>query len=216
MEEKKTLLSQVASGLETLAGRIKSYSLSEEGASVNLQAEVKREDGVVIYTDADEFAPGVSVFVKEGEEVMPAPDGDHKLEDGRMVVVADGMVAEIKESEEMESKEESEFLTKEEFSKSLKELCDVLSLQSQALSEIEGAKSDTAKKLTDLTAELSKVKGEKEALETKLNETPAATSVKASKKEKKELTLSAAEIAALPTKEYVKLCNEHPELIKKR
>jgi hypothetical protein len=68
------------------------------------------ESGQEIQTDADAFAVGVSAFVVNDEgERIPLPDGDYKLQDGSMLVVAEGAVAEMKEAEaEVEAEEEKE------------------------------------------------------------------------------------------------------------
>ena len=93
-----------------------------EKYSVELAVEEKEEtqevafatavldSGQEIQTDADAFAVGVSAFVvnDEGEQI-PLPDGDYKLQDGSLLVVAEGAVAEMKEAEaEVEAEEEKE------------------------------------------------------------------------------------------------------------
>jgi len=93
-----------------------------EKYSVELAVEEKEEtqevafatavldSGQEIQTDADAFAVGVSAFVVNDEgERIPLPDGDYKLQDGSMLVVAEGAVAEMKEAEaEVEAEEEKE------------------------------------------------------------------------------------------------------------
>ena len=68
------------------------------------------DSGQEIQTDADAFAVGVSAFVVNDEgERIPLPDGDYKLQDGSLLVVAEGAVAEMKEAEaEVEAEEEKE------------------------------------------------------------------------------------------------------------
>ena len=83
-----------------------------EKYSVELAVEEKEEtqevafatavldSGQEIQTDADAFAVGVSAFVVNDEgERIPLPDGDYKLQDGSLLVVAEGAVAEMKEAE---------------------------------------------------------------------------------------------------------------------
>ena len=50
-------------------------------------------DGVVIQYEGDQLVQGVAVTLEDGS---PAPDGEHTLEDGTVIVVAEGLVAEIK------------------------------------------------------------------------------------------------------------------------
>lgn len=66
------------------------------------------ENGAVL--EAEAFEAGNEVFVVSGEDRVPAPVGEHTLEDGRVLVVAEeGMIAEIKEaSEEVEVEVEVE------------------------------------------------------------------------------------------------------------
>lgn len=55
------------------------------------------ENGAVL--EAEAFEAGNEVFVVSGEDRVPAPVGEHTLEDGRVLVVAEeGMIAEIKEA----------------------------------------------------------------------------------------------------------------------
>lgn len=60
-------------------------------------ATMNLENGAVL--EAEAFEAGNEVFVVSGEDRVPAPVGEHKLEDGRiLVVVEEGMIAEIKEA----------------------------------------------------------------------------------------------------------------------
>lgn len=54
--------------------------------------EVSTDKGLLEYT-GEELVVGAEVFI-EGE---PAPDGEYKIAEGKVIVVADGKVAEIKE-----------------------------------------------------------------------------------------------------------------------
>jgi hypothetical protein len=75
-------------------------AVEEKEEQVSLMATAILESGQEITTDADAFAVGVSVFVMNDEnERIPLPDGDYLLEDGSTLVVAEGMVAEIKDAE---------------------------------------------------------------------------------------------------------------------
>jgi hypothetical protein len=95
--------------------------------SVEENAEVKfavatLDSGQEIQTDAEAFAVGVAVFVvnDEGEQI-PLPDGEYTLQDGSMLVVAEGAVTEVKEAEaeaEVEAEEDKE----EEMSEEPKEV----------------------------------------------------------------------------------------------
>lgn len=65
-------------------------------------AEMKTDNGVLI-SDA-EIEVGREVFVEDANsELVAAPDGEYKAEDGKIFVVADGKVAEIREPEAEEA-----------------------------------------------------------------------------------------------------------------
>ena len=89
--------------------------------SVQLEVEEKTEvkfavatldSGQEIQTDAEAFAVGVAVFVvnDEGEQI-PLPDGEYTLQDGSMLVVAEGAIVEVNEASEepaVEAEEDKE------------------------------------------------------------------------------------------------------------
>jgi hypothetical protein len=58
------------------------------------------ENGAVL--EAEAFEAGNEVFIVSGEDRVPAPVGEHKLEDGSIlvVIVEEGMIAEIKAAEQ--------------------------------------------------------------------------------------------------------------------
>ena len=67
-------------------------------------AEVKTDNGVLI--SDSEIEVGREVFIEdENGELIGAPDGEYKAEDGKIFVVADGKVAEIREPEAEEQPE---------------------------------------------------------------------------------------------------------------
>lgn len=54
-------------------------------------AEAVLDNGTVIYTDGDDFAEGAEAYIinDEGERI-PLPPGDYTLQDGGVIVIADG------------------------------------------------------------------------------------------------------------------------------
>ena len=65
------------------------------------------ENGAVL--EAESFEAGNEVFVISGEDRVAAPVGEHLLADGRiLVIVEEGVIAEIKEASEEEAKVEIE------------------------------------------------------------------------------------------------------------
>lgn len=75
-------------------------------------AEVVTDKGTL--TIDGELAVGAEVFIEVEGEVVPAADGEYALEDGKIVVVAEGKVAEIKEPEPAEPAEPAEPVAQEE------------------------------------------------------------------------------------------------------
>jgi len=98
--------------LDKLSSKMAKIMLSSEAKSDAKEVKLeiaKLEDGTEVEIEGDD----ISVLVKqEGEEVekVPAPVGEHTLEDGSVVVVKEeGKIDEVKpkaETEEVEAKEE--------------------------------------------------------------------------------------------------------------
>ena len=161
---------------------------AEEVVEVKQMVEAILEDGTSIYSDSDTWATGVRVFGKdaEGNEVAVA-DGEYKTAEGITVVVADGLLVELKpmveepevEVEVEEEKQSTEVVADETLNK-----------------EVEGLLSLVAK----LESELSDMKKANETLSsevTKLSAQPAATSIKEVKQAKQT-----------PSKPYAKMSAE--------
>lgn len=158
---------------------------AEEVVEVKQMVEAILEDGTSIYTDSDTWATGVRVFTKdaEGNEVA-VMDGEYKTAEGVIVVVADGLLVELKPMEEEEPEVEVEVEETEQ-------------AKDESLSkEVEGLLSLVAK----LESELSEMKKANENLSsevTKLSAQPAATSIKEVKQAKQT-----------PSKPYAKMSAE--------
>jgi outer membrane murein-binding lipoprotein Lpp len=100
--------------LDKLSSKMAKIMLSSEAKSDAKEVKLeiaKLEDGTEVEIEGDD----ISVLVKqEGEEVekVPAPVGEHTLEDGSVVVVKEeGKIDEVKpkaETEEVEAKDEKE------------------------------------------------------------------------------------------------------------
>jgi len=155
---------------ERISDLFEKYSVQLE---VEEKAEVKfavatLDSGQEIQTDAEAFAVGVAVFVvnDEGEQI-PLPDGDYTLADGSMLVVAEGVVAEVNEAseepaveaeedkeEEMSEVEEveasSEVLTREEVAGMIAEAIEAT--KAEFASQIE----DRDAKITELSKQATK------------------------------------------------------------
>ena len=158
---------------------------AEEVVEVKQMVEAILEDGTSIYSDSDTWAAGVRVFAKdaEGNEVVVA-DGEYTTAEGVIVVVADGLLVELKpmvEEPEVEIEVEAEEQAKEETFNA----------------EVEGLLSLVAKLESEL-AEMKKANTELSANVEKLSAQPAATSIKEVKQNKQ----------SAPSKSYNKMSAE--------
>lgn len=78
-------------------------------------AEVKTDKGVLSYAGEEDLKVGDEVFVEnEDGEAVAAADGEYTAEDGTIIVVAEGKVAEIKEKEVEEEPKAEETVEAEE------------------------------------------------------------------------------------------------------
>ena len=158
---------------------------AEEVVEVKQMVEAILEDGTSIYSDSDTWAPGVRVLSKDadGNEVVVA-DGEYTTAEGVIVVVADGLLVELKptvEEPEVEVEVETEEQAKEETFNA----------------EVEGLLSLVAKLESEL-ADIKKANTELSANVEKLSAQPAATSIKEVKQSK----------VSAPSKSYNKMSAE--------
>jgi hypothetical protein len=122
--EKVNLKTEINMNLETIVNAIKqgfeSVKLSNEAEQVEVvetvevaMATMMLKDGVTVL-EAESFETGVYdnpmsvMIVAENGDKVPAPIGDHELEDGRILVITEeGLIAEIKDAmvEEVETPE---------------------------------------------------------------------------------------------------------------
>ena len=162
--EKVNLKTEINMNLETIVNAIKqgfeSVKLSSEAEQVEVvetvevaMATMLLKDGVTVL-EAESFEAGQSVMiVAENGDKVPAPIGDHELEDGRILVITEeGIIAEIKDAmvEEVETPEaavEVEVeMTTEEMIKAI-----VTNMSVEVSKQIEAIK-------TELSAQIAEVK----------------------------------------------------------
>jgi hypothetical protein len=158
---------------------------AEEVVEVKQMVEAILEDGTSIYSDSDTWAPGVRVLSKDadGNEVVVA-DGEYTTAEGVIVVVADGLLVELKPMVEEEVPVE-ETVTEEQAKEETfnKEVEGLLSLVAKLESEL----ADIKKANTELSANVEKLSAQ-----------PAATSIKEVKQNKQ----------SAPSKPYAKMSAE--------
>jgi len=160
---------------------------AEEVIEVKQMVEAILEDGTSIYSDSDVWAAGVRVFGKdaEGNEVVLA-DGEYKTAESIIVVVADGVVTELKPMEE--EKPEVEVVIEEE------QTSEVVAEESLS-AEVEGLLSLVAKLENELS-EMKKANAELSSEVTKLSAQPAASSIKEVKQAKQTPSKSYSKMTA--------------------
>lgn len=143
------------------------------GFQVNL-AQMKLEDGITII-EAESFEPEFSVGIVTADGIVPMPEGEYKLEDGKILVVAlEGIIAEIKDAmpeEEAPIEEAPEVeveVEAEAQAPSPKRIVESVSKET-FFAEIEKLRTELSAQISEVKAENEALKAEKEALEVKLN-----------------------------------------------
>jgi len=159
---------------------------AEEVVEVKQMVEAILEDGTSIYSDSDTWATGVRVFTKdaEGNEVA-VMDGEYKTAEGVIVVVADGLLVELKPMEEEapeveveEEKQSTEVVADETLSKEVEGLLSLVAKLESELSEMKKANENLSSEVTKLSAQ------------------PAAPSIKEVKQAKQTPSKSYAKMSA--------------------
>ena len=152
-------------------------------------AQMNLENGTVL--EAEAFEPENEVFVISGEDRVPAPVGEHKLEDGKiLVVVEEGIISEIKEAEapeveEVEMQSEEAVAVAEEVAADVAdEAVDAISEEVSAAIEVAVAEAlvpvveEVAAEMKKLREELASAKTEMAAMEKKFSSQSAARPIK--------------------------------------
>ena len=178
----KHLIKQIMNLREKVNALFAKHNVSlsaEEVVEVKQMVEAILEDGTSIYSDSDTWAAGVRVFAKDadGNEVVVA-DGEYKTAEGIIVVVADGLLVELKPMVEEEVPVEEPVAEEETFNK-----------------EVEGLLSLVAKLESEL-AEMKKANAKLSSNVEKLSAQPAATSIKEVKQAKQTPAKSYSKMSA--------------------
>ena len=156
--EKINLNSEYSMNLESIVNAIKdgfaSVKLSNEAEQVEIvMSTMMLKDGVTVL-EAESFEAGVPVMiVAENGDKVPAPIGEHELEDGRILVITEeGIIAEIKDAmvEEVEVEEAPvEMTSEDQFAALVKSI--VTSMSVEVAKQIESVR-------TELSAQIAEVK----------------------------------------------------------
>lgn len=119
-------------------------------------AQIKLVDGVTIL-EAESFEPGQAVFiVAENGDMIPAPIGEHELEDNTiLVIVEEGIISEIKAKEVVAEEEvvvDEEVEMSDDANEKLTNLIKEMMMQfsKQVGTEIESIKSELTKQIEEI------------------------------------------------------------------
>lgn len=130
------------------------------GAKPKAMIEVPLEGGVIAVIDTEDPADLVGKPVTVNGE--PAPDGEHKLADGRVITVAGGVITAVSGGDVEDKKpKEDEMATLRQENEDLKSQLAALQAAKQEADQIVKAAN---KKVNDLTASFKSVKAEIEQL----------------------------------------------------
>ena len=147
------------SELKTLFKDIKSI-FKEEGVEVDVKKQkkfnkMKFEDVILEDGSVAQVEPGVevgaSVVVSVEDELLPAPDGDHLLSDGRTIKTEGGVIVEVMEAEAEEPASEEEMLDETAVEEVVEEV--VADVVEEVKAEVSEATEEIAQAINEATPE---------------------------------------------------------------
>jgi len=156
-------MNKVSEIVSKYADRLKAFGiqLSAEG-EITKEAQMAMAilaDGTEVYSPDAEFAVGSELFIMDGDgNPVPAPDGEHTTAEGKVIVVAGGVITEIKEPMEEEPKVEIEIeeekqaafegVSKEEFESTINSLVEAFEAKIATLNAEKETLSATIEKMS--------------------------------------------------------------------
>lgn len=156
-------MNKVSEIVSKYADRLKAFGiqLSAEG-EITKEAQMAMAvlaDGTEVYSPDAEFKVGSELFIMDGDgNPVPAPDGEHTTAEGKMIVVAGGVITEVKEPMEEEPKVEIEIeeekqaafegVSKEEFESTINSLVEAFEAKIAALNAEKETLSSTIEKMS--------------------------------------------------------------------
>jgi hypothetical protein len=167
--EKVNLKTEINMNLESIVNAIKdgfaSIKLSNEAEQVEVviaMATMMLKDGVTIL-EAESFEAEQAVFiVTENGDKVPAPVGEHELEDGRILVITqEGIIAEIKDAmveEETPADDVEVEMTTEEMIKAI-----VTNMSVEVSKQIEAIRTELSAKIAEVKTTQVEVKASTKA-----------------------------------------------------
>jgi hypothetical protein len=177
--------------IETVSELLKKHDIKgvklSKVVEIKMSAEGKLADGsTMVATPSDDFSVGAELYVIDADgNPQPAPDGEHTLDNGTILVTANGVITEVKEAEEPAEEELSA------------EIASVIEAMDNKLTEIK-------KELADAKTEMASIKQD---LATKTKELSDAN-VKIATLSKKPATSSVKEEKVTEKREGVSLSKQ--------
>lgn len=162
--------------IETLSAILKKHNIKgvqlSEVVEVKMAMEGVLADGTVVATPNEAFEVGAELYVIDSDgNPQPAPDGEHTLDNGSVIVSVGGFITEVKEAEPAE----------EELSA---DIAATIAAMDEQLTSIKNQLAEKETELASVKTELSEVKNNlniSQAKATELSKKAAAVSVKEDK-----------------------------------
>ena len=162
--------------IETLSAILKKHNIKgvqlSEVIEVKMAMEGVLADGTVVATPNESFEVGAELYVVDAEgNPQPAPDGEHTLDNGMVLVSVGGFITEVTEVE----------IAEEEMSA---DIAATIAAMDEQLTSIKNQLAEKETELASVRAELSEVKNNlnvSQAKATELSKQAAAVSVKEEK-----------------------------------
>ena len=180
-------MSKVNEIVSKYAERLKSFGVSlsavEEAVEQKQMAMAILADGTEVYSPDAEFGIGSELFVMDAEgNPMPAPEGEHETAEGKILVVTEGKISEIKDKPmeepsveiEIEEVEQSSFdgVSREEFENTINKLIEGFEAKINSLNAEKQNLSATIEKMSKAPATESVKKANPVAQKQSANQVP--------------------------------------------
>jgi hypothetical protein len=180
-------MSKVNEIVSKYAEKLKSFGVSlsavEDAVEQKQMAMAILADGTEVYSPDAEFGIGSEIFVMDAEgNPTPAPDGEHETAEGKILVVVEGKISEVKDKPmeepsveiEIEEVEQSSFdgVSREEFENTINKLIEGFEAKINSLNAEKQNLSATIEKLSKAPATESVKKANPVAQKQSANEVP--------------------------------------------
>lgn len=181
--------------IETLSAILKKHNIKgvqlSEVVEVKMAMEGVLADGTVVATPNESFEVGAELYVIDADgNPQPAPDGEHTLDNGMVIVSEGGFITEVKEAE-LEKEEMSADIaaTIAAMDEQLTSIKNQLAEKETELSAVQTELSETKNKLTVASAKVTELSNKAAAVSVKEEKAVVETAVNFSRKTTKNDTI---------------------------